>query len=28
VARRVDQDPRLAAFWPKRYPFFESWDRL
>lgn len=28
VARRVDADPRLAAFWPERYPFFEGWDRL
>jgi GST-like protein len=28
VARRVDADPRLAAFWRKRYPFFENWDRL
>jgi len=28
VVRRVDDDPRLAAFWPERYPFFEGWDRL
>jgi GST-like protein len=28
VIRRVDEDPRLAAFWPQRYPFFEGWDRL
>ncbi|TAJ69004.1 MAG: glutathione S-transferase family protein [Phenylobacterium sp.] len=28
VARRVDADPRLAAFWPERYPFVEGWDRL
>jgi GST-like protein len=28
VVRRVDADPRLAAFWPERYPFFEGWDRL
>ncbi|MEW5685998.1 MAG: glutathione S-transferase family protein [Pseudomonadota bacterium] len=28
VARRVDEDPRLAAFWAERYPFFEGWDRL
>lgn len=28
VVRRVDADPRLAAFWPQRYPFFEGWDRL
>lgn len=28
VVRRVDADPRLAAFWPERYPFFSGWDRL
>lgn len=28
VARRVDADPRLAAFWPERYPFVDGWDRL
>lgn len=28
VARRVDADPRLAAFWPQRYPFDAGWDRL
>lgn len=28
VVRRVDEDPRLAAFWPERYPFFAGWDRL
>ena len=28
VVRRVDEDPRLTAFWPERYPFFEGWDRL
>lgn len=28
VARRVDDDPRLAALWAERYPFFEGWDRL
>jgi GST-like protein len=28
AVRRVDADPRLAAFWPERYPFFEGWDRL
>lgn len=28
VVRRVDADPRLADFWPRRYPFFEGWDRL
>jgi len=28
VVRRVDADPRLAAFWPQRYPFEPGWDRL
>jgi len=28
VVRRVDADPRLAEFWPKRFPFFEGWERL
>lgn len=28
VVRRVDADPRLAAFWPKRFPFFDGWERL
>jgi GST-like protein len=28
VVRRVDDDPRLAAFWPQRYPFEPGWDRL
>jgi GST-like protein len=28
VVKRVDADPRLAAFWAKRFPFFEGWERL
>ena len=28
VVRRVDADPRLAAFWEQRFPFFEGWERL
>ena len=28
VVLRVDEDPRLADFWPERYPFFEGWDRV
>jgi GST-like protein len=28
VVRRVDADPRLAAFWAQRFPFFEGWERL
>jgi GST-like protein len=28
VVRRVDADPRLAAFWAKRFPFFAGWERL
>ena len=28
VVRRVDEDPRLAAFWSERYPFEPGWDRL
>jgi GST-like protein len=27
VVRRVDADPRLADFWPQRYPFEPGWDR-
>jgi GST-like protein len=26
VVRRVDNDPRLTAFWEKRYPFDDGWD--
>ena len=26
VVRKVDADPRLAAFWPERMPFFEGWE--
>jgi GST-like protein len=26
VARRVDADPRLAAFWAERFPFVEGWE--
>ncbi|MBL8772561.1 MAG: glutathione S-transferase family protein [Phenylobacterium sp.] len=28
AVRRVDADPRLAALWAERYPFFEGWDRI
>lgn len=28
VVRRVDADPRLTAFWEKRFPFFDGWERL
>jgi len=28
VVKRVDADPRLAAFWAERFPFFEGWERL
>ncbi|WP_199743446.1 glutathione S-transferase family protein [Caulobacter sp. 602-1] len=28
VVRRVDADPRLAAFWERRFPFFDGWERL
>jgi GST-like protein len=28
VVKRVDADPRLTAFWAKRFPFFEGWERL
>lgn len=28
VVKRVDADPRLAEFWPKRFPFFNGWERL
>ena len=26
VVRRVDEDPRLADFWAKRFPFAEGWE--
>ena len=26
VVRRVDADPRLAAFWEARFPFVEGWE--
>jgi len=26
VVRRVDTEPRLAAFWAKRFPFDEGWE--
>ncbi|HEX6866199.1 MAG TPA: glutathione S-transferase family protein [Caulobacteraceae bacterium] len=26
VVRRVDADPRLAEFWPERFPFYEGWE--
>ncbi len=26
VVRRVDADPRLTAFWSRRYPFEEGWE--
>lgn len=26
VVRRVDADPRLADFWPERFPFSEGWE--
>jgi GST-like protein len=25
VVRRVDADPRLAAFWAERFPFEAGW---
>ena len=28
VVRRVGADPKLAAFWAERFPFFEGWERL
>ncbi len=28
VVKRVDADPRLAAFWSERFPFFDGWERL
>jgi GST-like protein len=28
VVKRVDADPRLAEFWPKRFPFFDGWEQL
>lgn len=28
AVRRVDADPRLATFWPQRYPFEPGWDRM
>jgi GST-like protein len=27
VVRRVDGDPRLAAFWARRFPFDPGWER-
>lgn len=27
VVRRVDADPRLAAFWEARFPFVDGWER-
>jgi GST-like protein len=27
VVRRVDAEPRLAAFWPERFPFLPGWER-
>jgi GST-like protein len=26
VVRRVDAEPRLAAFWAERFPFTEGWE--
>ena len=26
VVRRVDAEPRLAAFWARRFPFDEGWE--
>jgi GST-like protein len=26
AVRRVDADPRLAAFWAERFPFFDGWE--
>ena len=26
VVKRVDEDPRLKAFWAERYPFDDAWD--
>ncbi len=26
VARRVDRDPRLKAFWAERFPFVDGWE--
>jgi len=26
IVRRVDQEPRLAEFWAKRFPFEEGWE--
>ena len=28
VVKRVDADPRLAAFWQERYPFKADWENL
>ena len=28
VVRKLDADPRLAAFWAERYPFEPGWDRV
>jgi GST-like protein len=27
IVRRVDADPRLKAFWSKRFPFNDGWER-
>ena len=27
IVRQVDADPRLKEFWPKRFPFYEGWER-
>ena len=26
IVRRVDTDPRLAAFWEARFPFHQDWE--
>ena len=26
IVRRVDAEPRLAAFWADRFPFEEGWE--
>jgi GST-like protein len=28
VVKRVDAEPRLAAFWAERFPFVEGWEEL
>jgi GST-like protein len=28
VVKRVDAEPRLAAFWEKRFPFVDGWEEL